>query len=71
MVPMDEPVVGGLIDRKLGALPFVKIGLRSPPNRSPNPNVVGEGEFWVRSGVLVPRVLWRESVSIRDKAEDC
>jgi hypothetical protein len=69
--PKDEPVVGGLMDLRFGALALAKTGLRSFPNRSPKANVVGDGELRTRSGVRLPIFRWRASVSIRDRAEDC
>lgn len=69
-VPAEEAVVGGLMDRRFGALDFAMI-FRSLPKRSANPSVVGDGEFCARSGVRVPKVRCRVSVSIRDSADDC
>ena len=71
IVPLLEAVVGGLIERRFGALALVSIGLLSPPKRSVKPEVVVEGEYCARSGVLEPRVRFPLRVSIRDRADDC
>lgn len=52
-VPAEDAVVGGLMERRLGALPFARIR-RSPPNRSGYAEIVGDGELI--SGVRAPKL---------------